>query len=438
MYEIETRNDLNKGATLVVSVPESTVDKKALYTLLSDTPSFILPFTYRSIDGMCEFTYQVGTRSKMAYFAGSRTPTEYADMWFDLLKPLLDCGDWFMKPFSFVLRYDYLYCDKNGKSIGYVYIPTLSDYSSYDDLKRIGQDMANKNRTSDAVLENDILRAIQDFKTQEILDIVNRYKSGARKAAGVQIHQTPQVHVPSVDHVDKPNQSSNVKPLSSDTPPIVQPNPEIGNSLTPPQRSAGVDGIKINLQSSKKAVKEKPAKHSEPQKTEKEKKGFFDRFRKPQQEEIIMQGAAISTHEKVAHEPMPIQPIYQNNVVDSVTELDDVDIMSTPKFRYVGAAGHPPTIEISLQDGAVFTIGRFDASVGSQQSNFEFDMRTKAVSRRHAAIEKHMDGYYLVDLNSSGGTFVNGQRLTPNAPVKLERGSRVSFGYSGADYMWEE
>ena len=108
-------------------------------------------------------------------------------------------------------------------------------------------------------------------------------------------------------------------------------------------------------------------------------------------------------------------------------------------LRLVGDPALPREIPVGLQPGQAFTIGRFDVSVGHQQSDYEFDKQTKAVSRHHAAIEREQDGCYtLVDLDSKAGTFLNGERLTPNVPVPLTRGSRVSFGTGGADYIWEE
>jgi pSer/pThr/pTyr-binding forkhead associated (FHA) protein len=107
-------------------------------------------------------------------------------------------------------------------------------------------------------------------------------------------------------------------------------------------------------------------------------------------------------------------------------------------FRSAGTGGHPDAIEISIMEGGVFTVGRFDASVGMRQSSFEFDKKTKAVSRRHAAVTRNADGYYLTDLGSSAGTFLDGRKLAPNAPAKMTRGARVSFGVAGAEYVWEE
>ena len=45
------------------------------------------------------------------------------------------------------------------------------------------------------------------------------------------------------------------------------------------------------------------------------------------------------------------------------------------------------------------------------------------VSRKHARIVRSGDGYYLEDLQSRNGTFVNGRRV--NGPVRLRDGDNV-------------
>ena len=99
----------------------------------------------------------------------------------------------------------------------------------------------------------------------------------------------------------------------------------------------------------------------------------------------------------------------------------------------------PQVISIELPLGGRFTIGRFDVSVGRRQSDFEFDQRTKAVSRHHAVLERQMDGgWQISDCGSKAGTFVDGQKLQPNIPCRIRSGARISFGSAGADYIWEE
>lgn len=50
------------------------------------------------------------------------------------------------------------------------------------------------------------------------------------------------------------------------------------------------------------------------------------------------------------------------------------------------------------------------------------------VSRKHAVIRRTEDGYYLVDLNSTNGTWLNGKMLVPNQSYRLHSGDQVRLG----------
>jgi hypothetical protein len=50
------------------------------------------------------------------------------------------------------------------------------------------------------------------------------------------------------------------------------------------------------------------------------------------------------------------------------------------------------------------------------------------VSRRHAIISLEGAAYVLEDLGSANGTFVNGHRLGPQAPVAIKHGDEIKFG----------
>jgi 3',5'-cyclic-nucleotide phosphodiesterase len=59
-------------------------------------------------------------------------------------------------------------------------------------------------------------------------------------------------------------------------------------------------------------------------------------------------------------------------------------------------------------------------------------------NRTHAVIRHRTDGYYIEDLHSHNGTTVNDERLTADAPRKLEEGDRIEilgyvFEFRGAD-----
>lgn len=50
------------------------------------------------------------------------------------------------------------------------------------------------------------------------------------------------------------------------------------------------------------------------------------------------------------------------------------------------------------------------------------------ISRRHAVIRRTDDGYEIVDLASTNGSWVNGMKLIPNRAYPLANGSKLRFG----------
>ncbi len=57
-----------------------------------------------------------------------------------------------------------------------------------------------------------------------------------------------------------------------------------------------------------------------------------------------------------------------------------------------------------------------------------FDGQNLGVSRRHAALVQYHERLHLIDLNSANGTFLGGQRLPSNVPVRLKDGDLLKLG----------
>ncbi len=51
-----------------------------------------------------------------------------------------------------------------------------------------------------------------------------------------------------------------------------------------------------------------------------------------------------------------------------------------------------------------------------------------SVSRQHAQITFENNAFYLTDLGSSNGTYVNGNRINPQTPTRLQNGATIIFG----------
>lgn len=454
--EIQERIDLS-GTTMTVRIPEEVLDKSALYTLQADMPDFLVPFRYRFIDGYVEFTYEVERYTKLQYFFNRKTAEEYVEFWEQLLQPLLDCGDWFLNPFSFVLNSKYIYVNKNGKQISYLYVPTTEQCAQFDQLKDFVVDIYYKNPVTDQSIENKVLKAImQDFQPRAFLQMLRDTKKVAPeyKAAEKPKQAIP---MPEINRSEKVFSAPIAAPV-----PVTAPEPDV-NSVNEPIIPVGemqlFDDIVINLSDGKNAKKEKVArKKSKKEKKDKKEKGWglFGKKESKAEPKELRFGAAenmidnlqidipVSIPEKVvASRRAPIVPssAVSNSVVredfDEETRLDEE--YGATRLRLVGDMTLPKEILVEIQPNQIFSVGRYDVTVGHKQSSFEFEKNTKAVSRHHAAIERQEDGMYtIVDLSSSAGTFVQGQRLTPNVPQMLRTGYRVSFGTGGADYIWEE
>ncbi|AZN39945.1 FHA domain-containing protein [Paenibacillus albus] len=441
-YQIQSKSDLSTGASLIVRIPESELDKKALYTIMADTPDFVLPFHFKNVDGEVEFTYIIGARNKLQYAYGTRNSKEYAALWSSVLSPLLECSDWFMNPTSFVLNTDYLYYDKASGTISYVYIPSIRECSDNDTLNQMATELAQKCPTDNSELEIKALRAImQGFNPKRFLQMLKTYQKPQLSENAASLDRNVQSHE---DRLPKESVPFN---------PQLQPQPQPQPQQEPQPISGSADDIVINLNGAKDKEKKRGSglfggitgkKQAAEQASEPPKmkgSGLFGKKKAAPQP--MFMGAAADQQPTPAQRHQAAPPVIQHfdDVGDEMTQLEGDGLTqlaeANVKFRFVGHASLPPEIIISGSIDSPFVIGRFDISVGRKQADFEFDKSTKSISRRHAAVERSAIGYSIVDLSSSAGTFVNGQRLTPNVPHELTFGSRVSFGTSGADYVFE-
>ncbi|MFR1517426.1 MAG: FHA domain-containing protein [Clostridia bacterium] len=58
------------------------------------------------------------------------------------------------------------------------------------------------------------------------------------------------------------------------------------------------------------------------------------------------------------------------------------------------------------------------------------------VSRKHAMLYKQNDKWYIKDLKSTNGTFVNGAKIAPEQPLSLKNGSEISLGIPESKFIF--
>ena len=89
-------------------------------------------------------------------------------------------------------------------------------------------------------------------------------------------------------------------------------------------------------------------------------------------------------------------------------------VMRSPYLRWFAAEGREQVFVLSM-----------DETLLGRKSDADVILTDPYVSRHHAKIVKGQDGYDLVDLQSTHGSFVNGHRVTEQV---LRSGDRISLG----------
>lgn len=79
-----------------------------------------------------------------------------------------------------------------------------------------------------------------------------------------------------------------------------------------------------------------------------------------------------------------------------------------------------------LRTGKKYYLNSNEVTIGKRQCEIEI-ADNPAVSKHHAMIQKKEGKYYLVDLNSTNGTKVNGKKINANIPEFLQDETQIEF-----------
>jgi pSer/pThr/pTyr-binding forkhead associated (FHA) protein len=80
-----------------------------------------------------------------------------------------------------------------------------------------------------------------------------------------------------------------------------------------------------------------------------------------------------------------------------------------------------------MSEGTRYTVGEGTTLIG--RGNFcDITLLDSAVSREHARIIKRGEHYFIYDLHSTNGTFVDNTMIDPWEGVLLKSGSVISIG----------
>lgn len=115
----------------------------------------------------------------------------------------------------------------------------------------------------------------------------------------------------------------------------------------------------------------------------------------------------------------------------SFNDVTDSDVLEVKLLKKVLAAMDKevlPSLEVvtGVAEGKKFILEEgFDEGVIGRDPGVDFPIEEYVISRRHAQVENRDDGFYIKDIGSKNGTYLNGR---PISEARLQDGDRIGLG----------
>lgn len=110
---------------------------------------------------------------------------------------------------------------------------------------------------------------------------------------------------------------------------------------------------------------------------------------------------------------------------DKIPERSKEPLYSEEKTTFLGANDKNPILK-NLSTGDVYEVTSNPFTIGKSQT-CNLVITDKVVSRHHAEVVQYGDKYFIKDLSSTNGTFINGNKLMADTDVELKDGQEIIF-----------
>lgn len=87
----------------------------------------------------------------------------------------------------------------------------------------------------------------------------------------------------------------------------------------------------------------------------------------------------------------------------------------------------PSAVLQSLEDGQRYILDKDCVVFGKDASSADYVLPNDTISRAHAEITRRSGGYYVTDLGSTNGTYINSRKLPKNTPIEVTNGDTVKL-----------
>lgn len=152
----------------------------------------------------------------------------------------------------------------------------------------------------------------------------------------------------------------------------------------------------------------------------KDKYGLTEQVAREVEEDEGKEVAAIETNDE-----LPFKDEKKEAEKNREPERTKEPLYSEEKTTFLGANDKNPILK-DLSTGDVYEVTSNPFTIGKSQT-CNLVIADKVVSRHHAEVVQYGDKYFIKDLSSTNGTFINGNKLMADTDVELKDGQEIIF-----------
>lgn len=421
-----------EGNYLNITLPASTeLDEIAVRVIEGDCPEFLIPFHVVSVNGNRNLKYKLINTVALEYSERKMNKQQFVQLFMKLLMPFMKGKDWFLDYHNFCVNPRYIFLDKTGSGVSFIYVPEKQAGQTDEEIKAFFKQLF-----TEITILNDPefqVRMFQYFASPDanLADLYQILLQEGKTTVSNVGGNTNSREVLKQNETFQKQETDEIKPQGLN----MEQTKKNGSEQEKQTGKFSFFGIhpKGSTEAEKKAeVPENPEEDADAAVdalfgSKPKKKSLFGK-KKEKPEKVVQKEEKSAV---IVQEQKPVQQMVQMPVFESMTE-DSTEISSETEVENgvwleLTESEIPGAIQkISLDfPGKYITIGRMSSD--EVQPDVAFGKQFTRIGRRHARIEKRGNDFYIIDLGSANGTLLNGQKLIPNQPYLLEEGGEICF-----------
>jgi hypothetical protein len=487
LFDYVSEESMGSKMFATVTIPDD-IDETAFKTIAFSAPAFVPPLLRSDENGQNILSYDV-TADKFMKLSllnfGEITPVNFVTLMKNLTDIFTNCDDFFLNPLNFVIHEDYIYVKRDTFEVRLVYAPFEDPQSTEEEICKsifkIVRQIVRPDREWSLVGSH--LFAMSD--ETELFRMAGMFAKLYEEYAGAPdpVQQTPApMQRPAPAPAQQVPAAPMPRPAPVPAPAPAQPQPaqrfaspaaQINQAAAPTPGIVGPGAAQSEKkglwgpgQKEKKVKEPKKPKFKEPA-MGKGGGGLFSGGGSPaaarpaaapqpapvappppptpaapvqapvqppapqrvQPQRIITPAYTPPAHDGGSTQPPPGAILGSGNTTQPPDSFAAGQRQEAARLDYCGSPGKglPEVIRIELRNGS-FNMGRIVK--GRSDCDYAFPENTEGVSKLHAQIKARDGKYYIYDMNSTYGTYVEFSKIPPQQAVELEDGVKISFSTS--------